>query len=66
MCGIIVYFGNKNASPVLIDGLKKLEYRGYVSAGICLLNEGNFYSAKVKGRVLDLEKVALDLAPANI
>ena len=36
MCGIIAYFGKKNAVPVLIDGLKKLEYRGYDSAGLCL------------------------------
>lgn len=56
MCGIIAYLGNKKASPILIDGLKKLEYRGYDSAGVCLLNEGGLYVAKVKGRVSDLEK----------
>ena len=57
MCGIIAYFGNKKASPILIDGLKKLEYRGYDSAGICLLNEDGLYVAKVKGRVSELEKI---------
>ena len=61
MCGIIAYFGKKNAAPILIDGLKKLEYRGYDSAGICLLSDGNLYSSKVKGRVSDLEKLALEL-----
>jgi len=66
MCGIIAYFGKKDAAPVLIDGLKKLEYRGYDSAGICLLNKGNLYSVKTKGRVSDLEKASLNLEYANI
>jgi len=59
MCGIIAYFGNKNVVPVLINGLKKLEYRGYDSAGICLWSENGLYSAKVKGRVSELEKNVL-------
>ena len=66
MCGIIAYFGNKNVAPILIDGLKKLEYRGYDSAGVCLLNNSQLYSVKVKGRVSELEKLALNLKPANI
>ena len=66
MCGIIAYFGKKNVAPILIDGLKKLEYRGYDSAGVCLLNNGKLQSAKVKGRVSELEKLALGLNPANI
>ena len=66
MCGIIAYFGKKNVAPILIDGLKKLEYRGYDSAGVCLLSNGKLYSAKVKGRVSELEKLALGLSPANI
>ena len=65
MCGIIAYFGKKNVAPILIDGLKKLEYRGYDSAGVCLLNNGKLQSAKVKGRVSELEKLALGLNPAN-
>jgi len=66
MCGIIAYFGNKNATPILIDGLKKLEYRGYDSAGICLLNEGGLCSAKVKGRVSELEKIISNAETSKI
>ncbi|HRH33999.1 MAG TPA: glutamine--fructose-6-phosphate transaminase (isomerizing) [Catalimonadaceae bacterium] len=54
MCGIVAYVGNQQAYPVIIKGLKRLEYRGYDSAGIALLNGGlNVY--KKKGKVSDLE-----------
>jgi len=76
MCGIIAYFGKKaspvdglrprDVRPILIDGLKKLEYRGYDSAGLCLLGEEKLICAKVKGRVSDLEKIVLNLPFANI
>ncbi|MCF8464486.1 MAG: glutamine--fructose-6-phosphate transaminase (isomerizing) [Flavobacteriales bacterium] len=57
MCGIVAYIGKKDAYPVLIKGLKRLEYRGYDSAGICLLNTGlNVY--KCKGKVANLEAFA--------
>ena len=57
MCGIVAYIGKKEAYPVLIKGLKRLEYRGYDSAGICLINSGlNIY--KCKGKVADLEAFA--------
>ncbi|MCF8459352.1 MAG: glutamine--fructose-6-phosphate transaminase (isomerizing) [Flavobacteriales bacterium] len=57
MCGIVAYIGKKEAYPILIKGLKRLEYRGYDSAGICLLNSGlNVY--KCKGKVADLEAFA--------
>jgi glucosamine--fructose-6-phosphate aminotransferase (isomerizing) len=55
MCGIIAYIGTKDAYPILMRGLKRLEYRGYDSAGIALLN-GGLHIYKVKGKVEDLEK----------
>ena len=55
MCGIIGYIGDKEAYPILIKGLKRLEYRGYDSAGVAL-NNGDVNLYKCKGRVEDLEK----------
>ncbi len=54
MCGIIGYIGQKDAYPILMKGLKRLEYRGYDSAGIALVN-GNLNVYKNKGKVADLE-----------
>jgi glutamine---fructose-6-phosphate transaminase (isomerizing) len=56
MCGIVGYTGSKEAFNVLIDGLKKLEYRGYDSAGIALQNDGRLDVAKAAGSIADLEK----------
>ncbi len=55
MCGIVGYIGDKQAYPVLINGLKRLEYRGYDSAGISLLNNDTIKVFKKKGKVSDLE-----------
>lgn len=55
MCGIVAYIGHKEAYPVILKGLKRLEYRGYDSAGIALLNSG-LKVYKKKGKVADLEE----------
>src|SRR5574344_2720252 len=57
MCGIIAYIGKRNASEVLIKGLKRLEYRGYDSAGIAISNDDKIEIYKCKGKVEDLEKI---------
>ncbi len=56
MCGIVGYVGHDNARDIIIDGLKKLEYRGYDSAGIALQNEGRLIVRKRRGKIANLEE----------
>lgn len=56
MCGIVAYVGHREACPLVIKGLKRLEYRGYDSAGVALLNGEGLTVYKKKGKVADLEK----------
>ncbi|NQX98450.1 MAG: glutamine--fructose-6-phosphate transaminase (isomerizing), partial [Flavobacteriales bacterium] len=56
MCGIVAYVGDNEAYPILIKGLKRLEYRGYDSSGIALINNNNLNLYKKQGKVIELEK----------
>jgi len=67
MCGIVGYIGTKDATPVLIDGLKKLEYRGYDSAGIAVFDGKDIIVRKVKGAIKFLEeKIAKEVVRGTI
>ena len=65
MCGIIGIIGNKDAMPLLLDGLKRLEYRGYDSAGIAMVGcDGKINRRRAKGKLINLEKT-LNLDPIS-
>src|SRR5690606_31014385 len=55
MCGIVAYIGQKEAYPILIKGLQRLEYRGYDSAGVALLHDNSIHLFKKQGKVSELE-----------
>ena len=63
MCGIVGYIGQKQSLPILLEGLKRLEYRGYDSAGLAILNEGKIHIIKQVGKIASLEA---ELAGLNI
>ena len=56
MCGIIGIIGKQPAAPLLLDGLKRLEYRGYDSAGIATLDGGFLHRRRAEGKLVNLEK----------
>ncbi|DAB28477.1 MAG: glutamine--fructose-6-phosphate aminotransferase [Sulfurimonas sp. RIFOXYD12_FULL_33_39] len=60
MCGIVGYLGKKNTKQILLDGLKELEYRGYDSAGIAVLQNGEFSNFKAVGKLVNLEEKTKD------
>ena len=67
MCGIVGYVGNKNATPVLIKALKKLEYRGYDSAGVAIYTGEEILVQKAKGKLINLaEKITGEIIPESV
>ncbi|SFV52314.1 Glucosamine--fructose-6-phosphate aminotransferase [isomerizing] [hydrothermal vent metagenome] len=65
MCGIVGYIGNRNSKEILLSGLKELEYRGYDSAGIAVLQNGKFDSFKAIGKLVNLEEKTKDYITEN-
>lgn len=66
MCGIVGYIGEQNSTEILIDGLKKLEYRGYDSAGVAVFGKDGVNVVKAKGRIKNLEEKIGDDVPQGV
>ena len=64
MCGIVGYVGPKNATPILVEGLRRLEYRGYDSAGVAVISGGRIERRRAPGKLRNLEAV-LESAPVS-
>ncbi|MDD5618729.1 MAG: glutamine--fructose-6-phosphate aminotransferase, partial [Candidatus Omnitrophica bacterium] len=57
MCGIVGYIGDKDSLEILLEGLRRLEYRGYDSSGVALLEDGNIRIVKTPGKIKDLDSL---------
>jgi glucosamine--fructose-6-phosphate aminotransferase (isomerizing) len=57
MCGIVGYIGSQQATPIIIDGLRRLEYRGYDSAGVCTIEDGCVETRRSEGKLINLERL---------
>ncbi|MEI8355958.1 MAG: glutamine--fructose-6-phosphate aminotransferase, partial [Deltaproteobacteria bacterium] len=57
MCGIVGYTGKQEATPIILEGLRKLEYRGYDSAGVCVINAGHASIRRSEGKLANLDKL---------
>src|SRR5438477_3846846 len=65
MCGIVGYVGSREVASILVDGLKRLEYRGYDSCGVAIMNGGKPHVIRSVGRIGALEEKLKDTNPAN-
>ncbi|HEV3409903.1 MAG TPA: class II glutamine amidotransferase, partial [Chthoniobacterales bacterium] len=65
MCGIVGYVGRAQAGPILLDGLRRLEYRGYDSAGVAIVNGQGVETRKCAGRIKDLARLMTEKPPAG-
>ena len=65
MCGIVGYVGRAEAAPILLDGLRRLEYRGYDSAGLAIVNGETIETRKCAGRISDLASLLSKSPPAG-
>src|SRR5437667_12618169 len=65
MCGIVGYVGRAEAAPILLDGLRRLEYRGYDSAGVAVVDRGHLETRKCAGRIAALARLMKKRPPSG-